>query len=204
MFKLLRRIPVDQRKGVAGGLISAVTLCVPFAFLMYLSYSETSEEKCTGHLAWKKCHDVAIPMSDRLPDLLIAIGLIFVAMLCAIAALVITTAPKDGDDDYAHLRRYIAILHGHESMSVLQIASITGTKADKVRAEIQKMIDSAMITDYYLDVARDMVVSKKYIPSTSHKTVISCPSCQAHTEVIVGIPAPCSFCRKPLILRHPS
>ena len=49
------------------------------------------------------------------------------------------------------------------------------------------MIDSGMINDFYIDYQREQVVSRKYIPKMSHKTVVKCSGCGGNNEVIVGI-----------------
>lgn len=200
MLRLLSRIPAEQRKGVASGALTVATFGALFGLVMLGAFSEATEEECTGHLVWKKCVDVARPMSARITELAGGIGLLAVALASVVVALLVVAGPRDAADTQAHLQRYVAILHGHESMSVLEIASVTGAKAAKVRAEIQAMIDSRMISEYYIDYGRDLVVSKKYVPPTGNKTVVQCPHCKANTELIVGIPKPCSYCRKPLIL----
>jgi hypothetical protein len=57
-----------------------------------------------------------------------------------------------------------------------------------------------LLEDYYVDFLTERVVSKKYTPKTSHKTVVSCTGCGDRNEVIVGIPRPCSSCGQPLVL----
>ena len=193
MFNLLSKIPVKSQKAIAGGLLSAAFFAAMFGFLMTMGFSESTEEKCTGHLVWKKCVDVAVPMSERLTYLVVGVGLVVVALVCVIAALRLTTLS-------GHLNRYLAILTGVESMSIQQIADITQSRPSKVRDEIQSMISSEMISDFYIDYSADQVVSKKYIPKTSRKTVVKCSECGGNNEVIVGITKHCSFCGQPLLL----
>lgn len=61
------------------------------------------------------------------------------------------------------------------------------------------MINSEMISDFYIDYGADRVFSRKYIPKTSHKTVVKCSECGGNNEMIVGITKPCSFCGQPLM-----
>lgn len=64
----------------------------------------------------------------------------------------------------------------------------------------QSLIDSDAISDFYIDYTADNVVSRKYLPKTSHKTVVKCSECGGNNEVIVGITRHCSFCGQPLLL----
>ena len=57
-----------------------------------------------------------------------------------------------------------------------------------------------MIGDFYIDYSSDQVVSKKYVPKTSHKTVVKCSECGGNNDLIVGITKHCSFCGQPLLL----
>ena len=50
--RLVQRIPADARKTIAGGLVSAAIFAVLFAFLDLMIFTESTEEKCEGHL-WK-------------------------------------------------------------------------------------------------------------------------------------------------------
>lgn len=145
---------------------------------------------------WKKCTESAIPVADRLPFLLIAVGLLVLALVCVLAALRLTTLQ-------GHLKRYQAILTGVETMSIQRIAGVANSTPSKVRREIQAMIDSNMIDDFYIDYGADEVVSKRYVPKTSYKTVVTCQACGANNELIVGITRPCAACGEPLVLNTP-
>src|SRR5690606_38351993 len=105
-------------------------------------------------------------------------------LVCVLVALLLTTMQ-------GHLKRYLSILTGVESISVQKIASITNSNPAKVRREIQSMIDSDMIDDFHIDYGADQVVSKKHVPKTSRKTVVTCRACGANNELIVGITRPC-------------
>ncbi len=194
--RVVQRIPAESRKGIAGGLIFVIAIGAPWAFLMFMGFSESTEEKCEGHLWNKECTDVAIPLSDRIPYLLIAIATLAVVVLAAVFALFLTMSQS-------HLKKYQAILTGVEVMPIQRIADITHVRSSKVRSEIQSLIDSDEIDDFYIDYGSDQVVSKKYIPKTSHKTVVKCSECGGNNEVIVGITRHCSFCGQPLLLGRP-
>jgi hypothetical protein len=192
--RLVQRIPADARKKIAIGLLFVAFYAALFGFLNVMTFTESSEEKCEGHLWNKECHDVAIPLSERLPDLIIAIGLFALAAMAVAGALVLTLTQT-------HLKKYQAILTGVESMPVQRIADITHLRPSRVRNEIQRLIDSDEINDFYIDYQADQVVSKKYVPKSSHKTVVTCRLCGAHNELIVGITRSCAACGEPLILK---
>jgi hypothetical protein len=193
MSRAVLRIPVEHRKSIATGLLSAAGFAAMFAILCIGAFTEATEEKCTGHLWTKKCTDIPVPMSERLPWLLLGIGLLAFAAFGALAALRLISTQ-------GHLKKYQAILTGVEAMSIGRIAEVTRSSASKARSEIQMLIDSEEISDFYIDYQADQVVSKKYVPKSSHKTVVTCRLCGAHNELIVGITRSCAACGEPLIL----
>jgi hypothetical protein len=195
MLTLLSRIPANKQEQIAKGLISAAVFLALIALLFVLGFTEDTETdtKTSGHLWWKESTTTTteVPMTERVTFLLVGIGLVIVAAVCAYAALRLFTMQ-------GRYKRYLAILTGVESMKIQQIADITGSNPSRVRTEIQGMIDSDVISDFYIDYQADQVFSKKYIPKTSHKTVVTCPGCSGRNEVIVGIPRGCSYCGQPL------
>lgn len=193
MLKLLRKIPVNNHSAVIGSMQGAAPIAAFFGLLMILAFSETTEEKCSGALLWKECSDVSVPMSERLTYLAAGVGLLVFALVCVVGSLQLMGVR-------GRLKKYDAILTGVESMSVMQIASIVRSSPDRVRDEIQLMIDAEMIDDVYIDYGRDLVITKKYVPASSYKTVVVCGKCHANNELIVGITKSCVFCREPLIL----
>ena len=149
----------------------------------------------TGHLMWKECKDVYNDWSLGTSIFLITagVGLLVLAAGSLIGALRLSTMQ-------GHLKRYQAILTGVESIGIQQIADITHSRPSKVPHEIQTMIDSDDDQRLLHRLQLDQVVSKKYIPKTSHKTVVTCSGCGGNNEVIVGITKHCSFCGEPLML----
>jgi hypothetical protein len=71
----------------------------------------------------------------------------------------------------------------------------------QVRTDLQSMINSEMITDFHIDYGADQVVSTKFIPKTSHKTVVKCSACGGNNELIVGVTRNCAYCEQPLQMR---
>jgi hypothetical protein len=197
MFTLLSRIPAGKQEQIAKGLLSAAALMSCFALLFVIGFTEDTEEdtKTSGHLWWKKSTTTVteVPMTERVTYLLLGIGLLVLVAVFALSALRLFTMQ-------GRFKRYLAILTGEESMKVQKIADITGSSSSRVRREIQSMIDSEMISDFYLDYQGDQVISKKYIPKTSHKTVVTCSGCSGRNELIVGITRHCTYCGEPLVL----
>ncbi len=193
MLSQLSRIPVQHQQPIASGLLLAAIATSLFGSLMAMGFTETTKEECTGHLFLKKCVEAQIPLSVRITYLLAAIALFAVALTCVAATLKLMTMQ-------GHLKRYEAILTGVESLSVPRIAEITNSRPTKVRTEIQGLIDSGLISDFYIDYSADQVHSRKYVPKTSHKTVVKCSECGGNNEMIVGITKHCSFCGQPLLL----
>jgi len=116
-----------------------------------------------------------------------------VALTCVLLALRLLTMQGSSN-------QYLAVLTGVETIPIQRIAEITHSRPSKVRDDIQSMIDSGMISDFYIDYSADQVVSRKYTPKSSHKTVVTCSGCGGNSELIVGITKVCSFCGQPLLL----
>ncbi len=193
MLNVLARIPVNSQKSIATGLLYVAALAAGFGALSFIGFEKATKEECSGILVWRSCTNTEIPLGDRLPALLEAIGLVALALVCVFLALRLFTLQGD-------LSRYLAILAGVETIPIQRIADITDSRLSKVRDDIQGMIVSGMITDFYIDYNADQVVSRKYIPKTSHKTVVSCTGCGGNNELIVGITKTCTFCGQPLVL----
>lgn len=173
-----------------------VLSAVPFALFGALCLGVASQETQTetsGHLWWKDTTTSDVPTETRIGWLLAGIVMVLIAI--ALVAVSIRFVTRQ-----AALKKYAAILTGVEVIKIQQIADITGQSRSRVYQDIQTMIGSGMIDDMYVDYQREQVVSRKYIPKSSHKTVVSCSGCGANNEVIVGITRPCSFCGQPLVL----
>lgn len=172
-------------------LTGVAIFLVLFGLLFFMGYSRTTES--SGILWWQQTR--AVTMDERTAYLQGAIACwVFAAALGGIALWLMLRR------DTPRLKRYAPILKGVESMPVRQIASILNVKPARVYKDLQRMIDSAMLDDVYIDYQAGQVVSKKYTPDRSHKTVATCPSCGARSEVIVGITRTCSYCGQPLPL----
>jgi hypothetical protein len=193
MLNLLNKIPFESHAKVIGTMQGVAYFAALMGFLSVMAFSEATEEQCTGALLWKDCVDVAVPTSERLTYLVVGLGLLLLAVVCVVGSLRLMGMR-------ARLKKYAAILTGIESMTVMQLAGIVGSSLNQARDEVQLMIDSDMLDDVYVDYSRDVVVSKKYIPKSSQKTVVVCRRCQAHNELIVGITKSCQYCREPLLL----
>lgn len=193
MLNLLYKIPAKNHAAIIGSMQGAASFGALMGLLCVMGFSEATEEKCSGALLWKDCKDIAVPISERLTYLAAGIGLLLFALVSVIAAVKLMGVR-------GRLKKYVAILTGIESMGIAQVASIVRSNQDAVRSEIELAIEADMLEDIYVDYGRNMVISTKYLPKTSHKTVVVCHRCQAHNELIVGITKACNYCREPLLL----
>ena len=173
-------------------IFSAVTVAL-FGAICFGAASEETQTETSGHLWWKSETTSTIPAETRGGWLLA--GIIMVLIAVALAAVAVRLATRR-----SALKKYEAILTGVEVITIQQIADITGQSRSRVYKDLQAMLRSGMIDDLYVDYQREQVVSRKYIPKTSHKTVVTCSGCGGNNEVIVGITRTCSFCGQPLVL----
>ena len=165
-----------------------------FGLLLFLGYAQATET--ARALWWQEIRD--IPMSERLPYLQGAIALwVGAAILGTVAIWLVATSPER---KLNKLKRYVPILKGVEQMPIQQIATITSSNPSNVFRDIQSMIDSCMVDHLYIDYQAARVVSRKYIPERSYKTVTKCTGCGSNAEVIVGITKPCAYCGQLLAL----
>jgi hypothetical protein len=183
-FRLQQKLAFLALAAIPAGLGGA--LCLGSA-------SEATRTKTTGHLFFKKTTTSDVATSTRVGWLLAGIVLILIAGALATAGVRLATRQ-------AGLRKYPPILAGREIIKIQQIAEITGHSVRRVCEDVQSLIGSGMIEDFYVDYQQEQVVSTKYIPKTSHKTVVTCSGCGANNDVIVGITKNCTFCMKPLVL----
>ena len=160
--------------------------------------AERTETKTSGHLWWKEesTTTTEVPLTTRLLYLFIGLGLIAVGALCGYVRI------RQAALRASH-KKYLTILTGSERMKVHQIASITKSSASRVYRDLQRMIDSGLIDDVHIDYQAEEVISKKYIPKSSYKTVVTCRACGANNELIVGITRVCGACGEPLVLHAP-
>lgn len=194
MHGILSRIPVSKQNIVAKNLLVVAGIVLAYGVLLpAIEFTTTIETNSSGALWWRETTERSVPLDERLPYLFIAIAVFAVAVLLVATSIRLFTMQSG-------LRKYPPILVGVEFMRIQQIADIANTSRSKVYRDIQTMIDSGMISDFYIDYKAEQVVSKKYMPERSHKTVVTCSGCGGSNEVIVGITRNCSFCGQPLLL----
>ena len=174
-------------------LVLSAVLSALFGALCFGVASEETQTKSSGHLWWRSETTSNVATETRVGWLMAGIVMVLIAV--ALAAVAIRLAKGR-----AALKKYEAILTGVEVIPVQQISDITGHSRSRVYKDIQAMLRSGMIDDVYVDYQRERVVSRKYIPKTSYKTVVTCSGCGGNNEVIVGITRTCSFCGQPLVL----
>lgn len=179
--------------------LSALTFAIVGTALVVLFFQAVrTETETSGHLWWKDetTTTMEVPLTTRLLYLFIGLGLIAVAALCVYIRI------RQAALRASH-KKYLAILTGFERMKVQQIARITNSSPSTVYRDIQRMIDSGLIDDVHIDYQAEEVISKKYVPKTAHKTVVTCRACGANNAVIVGIARSCGSCGEPLVLNTP-
>jgi hypothetical protein len=174
-------------------LVLSAVLTALFGALCFGAASEETQTKSSGHLWWRSETTSNVPTETRVGWLIA--GIVMVAIAVALAAVAIRLARGR-----SALKEYEAILTGIEVITIQQISDITGHSRSRVYKDLQAMLRSGMIDDLYVDYQREQVVSRKYIPKTSYKTVVTCSGCGGNNEVIVGITRTCSFCGQPLVL----
>lgn len=174
-------------------LVLSAVLSALFGALCFGVASEETQTKSSGHLWWRSETTSNVATETRVGWLMAGIVMVLIAV--ALAAVAIRLAKGR-----AALKKYEAILTGVEVIPVQQISDITGHSRSRVYKDLQAMLRSGMIDDVYVDYQREQVVSRKYIPKTSYKTVVTCSGCGGNNEVIVGITRTCSFCGQPLVL----
>lgn len=186
----LARIPVKMQRHAANVILYVAFLAALFGAVAFGVFSET--ERTSGALWWRETTEV--PLSERVPALVVGVVLVAVAATSVFAAVSLYLLRGS-------MQKYLAVLAGVESIQVQRIADITNTSRKRVYQDMQSMISSGMIEDYYLDHKADCVVSRQYIPKRSHKVVVACSGCHASNEIIVGIPKKCDYCRMTLAPR---
>lgn len=160
--------------------------------------TERTETETSGHLWWKDetVSTTDVPMGTRLIYLFIGLALILAAAWCAYLQVRRNALRKSQ-------RKYLAILAGVERIKIHQLAGITNHPTSVVYRDIQRMMDAGLIDDVHIDYQAEEVVSKKYVPKSSFKSVVTCSACGVNNEVIVGIPRPCVACGETLVLNIP-
>jgi hypothetical protein len=179
--------------------LAALIFAIAGTVLVVLFFqTERTDTDTSGHLWWKDETTITteVPLATRLLYLFIGLALI------SVAALSVYIRIRQAALQVSH-KKYLAILTGFERMKIQQIAGITNSSPSTVYRDIQRMIDSGLIDDVHIDYQAEEVVSKKYIPKSSHKTVVTCRACGANNELIVGITSPCGACGEPLVLNTP-
>lgn len=185
-----------QRHGLTA--LALVFGVVGAVFFGLFFRTERTETETSGHLWWKDevISTTEVPLGTRI--LFLSIGLVLILIAAACAYLQIRRASLQKSQ-----RKYIAILAGVERIKVHQLADVTNHSAATVYRDIQRMMDTGLMDDIYIDFRAEEVVNKKYIPKTSYKTVVTCRACGANNELIVGITRPCAACGEPLVLNTP-
>lgn len=189
-----QRIDPEARKHQQQrALRSAVALSALVGALCMLSAKQETTTETSGTLWWERETTSVVPTSTRIGWFVA--GVVLITFAVALATFLIRQARRREE-----LKQYLVILTGVEVIKIQQISDITGHSPQRVYRNIQTMIGSGMIEDFYVDHQCEQVVSRKYIPKASYKTVVTCSGCGGNNELIVGITKTCSFCGQPLLL----
>jgi ribosomal protein L37E len=174
VFKLISMIPVESRKTIGDSALGVAALTGMFGLLGIMG-AVMPDESVESPLTW----------------LAFGLALEAVALVCVLVKLRLATL---GSSSLGHLSKYEAILTGVEQISIQEVAGIVNSKPKRVQLEIQSLINSGAISDFYIDHGREQIVSKKYTPKTSSKTVETCGRCGHANDLIVGITKHCAHC----------
>lgn len=196
LTKALSKIPYKYHEGLVGKLLIAAFVASMLGFASYFSFTEKYETitKETGKLFWKKITEEKIyfTFSQRLPYLILAIILIPLAVLFLISAFKLGQMP-------GRYQKYSAIIKGNEKLRIQHIAEITNKHPRKVINDIQNLINSGYIDDYYIDHKQGLLIDKSSLAYSNLKKIIKCPKCGANNEIILGVTSYCIYCDSLLI-----
>ena len=185
---------------IGGQLLYAGGAAVVAGFVCFMMYS--INKKTSGILWWKK--DVEIPYAERAPYLTAATILFIVAAIAVIMGLwLITGGRRKQTKPEPHspvLTHYESILKGVDEISVANLASITAQKPERVRRDVTRLVKAGLLSGIYLDNQSDAVVNKRYLPSLSRTTVVTCSGCGSRNAVLTGVPERCDSCNEWLFI----
>lgn len=160
------------------------------AWASLVKFTQKTTQTTTG-IFFKKTITEHHSFSERLPYLIGAIVLVALAVYLFKATAKMFIVQN-------RYKKYEAIIKETERISIQELSDITGNSRKVIITDLQRMIDSEMISDYYIDHKLGAIISKKFIPESSTKKVVRCENCGATNEIIVGIPKNCDFCGMPL------
>ncbi|RIW34285.1 hypothetical protein D3H55_09900 [Bacillus salacetis] len=191
LINALSKVPAKYHDGLRNGLLFAAFFAFIFGMLSYGAFTEKTETitKETGHLFWKKTTETTIhhDLSERMPNLIAAIVLIVVAVVCLVTALRLTLR-------FGQYKKYLPIIKGHDQLLIQQVADITHSDYRRVMNDLQNMIDSNYINGYYIDYKNGILVDKNHIPEKFVKKAVKCQTCGASNEMVTGQSNYCQYC----------
>lgn len=107
----------------------------------------------------------------------------------------------------AKYKKYINII-GNEHMYLIDnIAGAAGLPADKVKVDLQKMIDKGYFTRAYIDEAnRELIMPVQNVAAKQENNtvnnagmiVVTCKSCGANNTIVKGTSGECEYCGAPI------
>jgi hypothetical protein len=198
LTNVLSKVPVKYHKRLRFGLLYVAFLSFIIGMSLLMAFTEETETitKESGHLFWKKTTETTIhhDLSERLPYLIGAVVLISVAVICLVTALRLILL-------YGRYKKYLAIIKDNDKLLIQQVADINNSNPRQVMNDLQNMIDSNYINDYYIDYKRGMLVDKNFFPEKFDKKTVKCQACGATNEVVIGNASNyCMYCDSLIIL----
>ena len=107
----------------------------------------------------------------------------------------------------AKFKKYINIVGNQHMYLIDNIAGAAGLPADKVKVDLQKMIDKGYFTGAYIDEAnRELIMPvQNVVPKQENNTtnnagmiVVTCKSCGANNTIVKGTAGECEYCGAPI------
>jgi hypothetical protein len=107
----------------------------------------------------------------------------------------------------AKYKKYINIVGNQHMYLIDNIAGAAGLPADKVKVDLQKMIDKGYFTGAYIDEANREIILPVHnvVPKQENNTVnevgtlvVTCKSCGANNTIVKGTTGECEYCGAPI------
>ena len=185
--KIVSKVPVKYHSALRRGLLFVAFFAGDFGLLLFIGFTEEKEE--TGLLIKKTIYH---PLSERLGYLAGSIVLIIIALISLLLAWKITTIG-------GRFKKYIGMIQGVDRIELQRLAEMTNSSPRDVADDLQNMIDSEFIENYYIDYKNEMLVNRSLASKQLKKISVKCQQCGATNEVIVGMSERCEYCDSPLV-----
>ncbi|MGL5550442.1 MAG: hypothetical protein ACRDD4_12140, partial [Culicoidibacterales bacterium] len=119
--------------------------------------------------------------------LVLAISLLVIAIVCLVLAWKIVTTMK-------LFARYDLLIRNVQIIELIKIANMRNTTPRKVATDLQNMIDSGYISNYYIDYQKKVLVNQNIDAESIETITVKCPHCGAKTVIVSGNHNRCEYC----------